>query len=148
MAKKKVSKRTTAAKKPKLSPTDRKTMKSLVGLANDIVKTANRGRAPHLDIPSRSLSNVRYNKTRRFIEMGSGKNRRELFNLAQAKAYMQTVLVAKGCMQLTEQGKTNSIRGLFYSLKGKIKGTVKSIYWSWDGVNHVVRWNRIGLRFH
>ncbi len=128
MAKKKVSKRTTSTKKPKPSATDRKTLKSLVGLANDIVKTANRGRAPHLDIPSRSLSNVRYNKTKRFIEMGSGKNRRELFNLSQAKSYMQTVLVTSGCKQLIEQDKTTSIRGLYYLLKHTIEGVKEETF--------------------
>lgn len=28
--------------------------------------------------------------------------------------------------------------------KSKIKGTVKSIYWSWDSRTHTVRWDRIG----
>ena len=69
------------------------------------------------------LSNVRYNKTKRRIEMGSNKNRRQLFNLSQAKSYMQTVLVASGCKQLIDQGKTTSIRGLYYLLKHTIEGT-------------------------
>ncbi len=30
--------------------------------------------------------------------------------------------------------------------KSKVKGTVKSIYWSWDHRNFVVRWGRIGAR--
>jgi len=30
--------------------------------------------------------------------------------------------------------------------KNRIKGIVKSVYWSWDGSRKVVRWNRIGLR--
>ena len=68
-----------------LSDSDRRTLKTLLELANEVVQTADRGRAPYLDIPSRSLSNVRYNRSKRFIEMGSGKNRRELFNLSQAK---------------------------------------------------------------
>ena len=59
----------------------------------------------YLDIPARSLSNVRYNKAKRFIEMGRNTNRRQLFNLSQAKSYMQTMLVASGCKQLIEQGK-------------------------------------------
>ena len=76
-----------------------------------------------MEIPSRSLSNVRYNKSKRFIEMGRGKNRRELFNLSQAKSYMQTVLVGNGCRQLINAGKTTSIRGLYYLLKHTIEGT-------------------------
>lgn len=109
--------------KPKLTKQDRKTLKSIRAVADGVATMANRSRAPHLDIPSRSLSNVRYNKSKRFIEMGSGKNRRELFNLSQAKSYMQTMLVAGGCKQLIDQGKTTSIRGLFYLLKHTIEGT-------------------------
>jgi DNA topoisomerase-6 subunit A len=71
---------------------------------------------------------VRYNRTKRYIEMGGSKNRRELFNLSQAKSYMQTMLVAQGCKNLIEQGKTNSIRGLYYTLKHKIKGTNENTF--------------------
>ena len=53
----------------------------LGGLADEVVQSADRGRAPHVEIPSRSLTNVRFNRTKRIIEMGSGTNRRELFNL-------------------------------------------------------------------
>lgn len=133
MAKKKVRrpvKKTKPAdkKKPILTTKDRKTLASLRGLADGIVKSANSSRVPYIDIPSRSLSNVRYNKKNRLIEMKSGKNRRELFNLKQAKSYMQTVLVGKGCKDLIEQGKTSSIRGLYYALKHDIPGTKEKTF--------------------
>jgi DNA topoisomerase VI subunit A len=112
----------------KLSAADHRILGSLRSLADQIVTTAEKSRAPHLDIPSRSLSNVRYNKSKRFIEMGSGTNRRELFNLSQAKSYMQTVLVGSGCKQLIEQGKTTSIRGMYYLLKHSIEGTKEETF--------------------
>ncbi len=111
-----------------LTPQDEATMQSLRVLADGVVETAERKKAPHLDIPSRSLSNVQYNRSKRFIEMGSGKNRRELFNLSQAKSYMQTMLVGSGCKRLIEQGKTTSIRGLFYLLKHSIEGTKEETF--------------------
>lgn len=111
-----------AKKRAPLNPADRKTLNALIDMANEVVATADRGRPPSLDVPSRSLSNVRYNKAKRFIEMGSGTNRRELFNLSQAKVYMQTLLVGSGCKQMIEEGKTTSIRGLFYLLKHTIEG--------------------------
>jgi len=120
MAKK--SAKETSAKKTSFNAADRKTLNALIELADGVLTAADRGRPPSLDIPSRSLSNVRYNKTKRFIEMGSGTNRRELFNLSQAKVYMQTLLVGSGCKQLIEEGKTTSIRGLFYLLKHTIEG--------------------------
>lgn len=107
---------------------DRRTLEALRTVADTVVKTATRSRPPHLDIPSRSLRNVRYNKSKRFIEMGKGTNRRELFNLSQAKAYMQTMLVASGCKQLIEQQKTTSIRGLYYLLKHTIEGTKEETF--------------------
>jgi DNA topoisomerase-6 subunit A len=107
----------------KLSPRNRKTIASLVRLADEVAVAANKGRDPHVDIPSRTLTNVRYSPRKRIIEMGNATNRRQLFNLSQAKAYMQTMLVASGCNRLIHEGKSTSIRGLYYLLKHTIAGT-------------------------
>ena len=112
----------------KLNIRDAKTMKRLRELADAVVEQAGRKRDPFVDVPTRSLSNVKYNKTRRFIEMGSNTNRRHLFNLSQAKTYMQTMLVASGATQLIEQGKTTSIRGLYYLLKHTIEGVKEETF--------------------
>lgn len=132
MAKKKIRRKKVVPKKPnggvKLSPKDKRTLSSIRSLADNVVQVASRRRAPHLDIPSRSLSNVKFNRARKIIEMGSNKNRRELFNLSQAKSYMQTVLVSSGCKRLIQQGKTTSIRGLYYMLKHTIDGTKEETF--------------------
>jgi DNA topoisomerase-6 subunit A len=120
------------------TPVDKKTLQAIRTLADGVVDTAQRRKAPHLDIPSRSLSNVHYNKSKRFIEMGTGKNRRELFNLSQAKSYMQTMLVGSGCKRLIEQGKTTSIRGLFYLLKHSIEGTKEETFDTQDDCDPVI----------
>lgn len=131
MAKKmrrRVTTSTGPTEKVALTPQDKQTLQSLRKLADGVVDTAERRKAPHLDVPSRSLSNVQYNRAKRFIEMGRGTNRRELFNLSQAKSYMQTVLVGSGCKRLIDQGKTTSIRGLFYLLKHTIEGTKEETF--------------------
>jgi DNA topoisomerase-6 subunit A len=132
MAKKKVRRKvaspTRASDKPELSTQDKRTLGQLVGLADNVAHAASRRRDPFLDIPTRSLSNVRYNKTKRFIEMGKNTNRRQLFNLSQAKSYMQTMLVASGAKQLIEEGKTTSIRGLYYLLKHTIEGAKEETF--------------------
>ncbi len=114
--------------KRKLGTVDTKTLRDITGLADTVVEAAQRKRDPHVDIPTRSLSNVRFNKRKGFIEMGAGKNRRQLFNLSQAKSYMQTILVASGCKQLIDEGKTTSIRGLYYLLKHSIEGTKEETF--------------------
>ena len=97
-------------------------------MADGVVQVATRSRAPYFDIPSRSLSNVRFNRSQKIIEMGRNTNRRELFNLSQAKSYMQTMLVGSGCKRLIEDGKTTSIRGLYYMLKHTIEGTKEETF--------------------
>jgi DNA topoisomerase-6 subunit A len=126
MAKKKTAKRSTP--KAKLTPRDKRTLGELTGLADSVVVAAKKKRDPHMDIPMRSLSNVRYNQTKKILEMGKNTTRRQLFNLSQAKSFMQTMLVASGTKQLIEQGKTTSIRGMYYLLKHTIEGTKEETF--------------------
>lgn len=118
----------TTNKRAQLTVNDRNTLKAIGDFADGVVSVTARSRAPHVDIPSRSLSNVRFNKTKKIIEMGGGTHRRELFNLSQAKSYMQTLLVSSGCKKLIDESKTNSIRGLYYQLKSTIKGTKENTF--------------------
>lgn len=118
----------TAAPRVKLNERDKKTMGEIHGLAVGVETAAEKKRDPYLDIPSRTLSNVKFNKQKRFIEMGKNTTRRQLFNLSQAKSYMQTLLVAKGSKQLITEGKTTSLRGLFYLLKHTIEGTKEDTF--------------------
>jgi DNA topoisomerase-6 subunit A len=74
-------------------------------------------RNPGIDIPVRALSNVSFNEKRSIIELGSQKQKRVLFNVGQARKFMQTFLVAAECKNLLEAGKTTSIRDLYYITK-------------------------------
>jgi DNA topoisomerase-6 subunit A len=129
MAKKKSPRKKTQGPQPvKLTARDQRTKNQLVGLADQVAASASRRREPHVDVPMRSLSNVRYNTAKKFLEMGSKTNRRQLFNLSQAKSFMQTMLVASGSSELIDAGKTLSIRGLYYRLKHKIQGTGENTF--------------------
>ena len=133
------------AAKVTLTDRDKKTLGDLVGLADRIVVDAQKKRDPYLDIPARTLSNVRYNKAQGRIEMGTNTNRRQLFNLSQAKSYMQTVLVASGCKQLIDQGKTLSLRGLYYKLKRSIDGTREETFADQSESDPVIEDVEVGL---
>ncbi|CAN0357742.1 unnamed protein product, partial [Ectocarpus sp. 4 AP-2014] len=128
MAKKKPAATPAKKKRVVLTPRDKKTMAALRDLADDVVKAASKKRDPFLDIPSRTLSNVKFSPRKGILEMGNGKNRRQLFDLSQAKAYMRTMLVAKGCKELLDVGKTSSLRGLYYMLKHKIADTKENTF--------------------
>ena len=124
--------------KPKLNLRDSRTLKRLNELADNVVSAAQRGRDPAVDVPARTLSNIRYNKSKRILEMGGNTNRRQLFNLSQAKAYMQTVLVAHGVSRLIEEGKTASLRQMFYMLKHDVKGTKEPTFEDQDECDPIV----------
>lgn len=137
---KKTSRPAKPAAKPKLklNAKDTKTLGSIVGLAQTVVTAAEKKKDPYVDIPARALSNVSFNKKRRFIELGKNTNRRQLFNLAQAKSYMQTLLVGRGCKQLIDEQKTTSIRGLFYLLKHTIEGTKEETFDTQDECDPII----------
>ena len=102
---------------------DKKTLMKIDALAGAVVKSSLAQRDPHVDIPMRTVSNTRFNKSKRILEMGSNAQRRNLFNLSMAKKFMQTVLLADGCKDLIEAGKTLSLRGMYYKSLHTIEGT-------------------------
>lgn len=121
-----------------LTPRDKKTLSNITQLADGVVKAAAARRDPYVDIPSRTLANVHYSARKRILEMGSGKNRRQLFDLSQAKAYMRTMLVASGCKRLLDQGKTTSLRGMYYMLKHRIAGSTENTFENQDESDPII----------
>ncbi|MBR0226522.1 MAG: DNA topoisomerase IV subunit A [Thermoguttaceae bacterium] len=106
-----------------LSAQDERTLTKIYELAAMITARVDRNEEPVLAIPARSLGNVSFNEEKRVLQMGDKTTSRELFNLSQAKSFMQTTLVASGTKRLIEMGKTTSIRGLYYMLKHDVRAT-------------------------
>lgn len=125
-----------AAKAPKAKPApkapaseaDRRVGRSLVGLGDEVVGAAAKGKNPTIAIPIRSLANVRFNRSTSIIEMGKARQKRSFFNVNMAKRFMQTFLVARGCKELVDQGKTTSIRDLYYHLKHSLGRTSENSF--------------------
>ena len=107
---------------------DAKTARSLEALAEGVVKSALAGREPKVDVPTRAASNTNWNKKRGILQMGSATNTRQLFNLGQARKFMQTLLHTQGIGDLIAQGKTSSLRGMFYQGLHTIQGTKEKTF--------------------
>lgn len=107
---------------------DKETIAKVEALASSVVKTSLANRDPFVDIPLRTSSNTKWNKSKRMLEMGSSKQRRNLFNLGQAKKFMQTILMAKGCKDLVNAQKTLSLRGMYYMGLHTIAGTKEKTF--------------------
>ncbi len=102
---------------------DKATMGKIVNLADDVSTCAFEGSDICIGIPTRTRSNTLWNKKKGILEMGDAKAQRELFNLSQAKQFMQTCLHGNSIKELIDAQKTLSLRGMFYKGLHTIQGT-------------------------
>ncbi len=122
MAKKAATKTTDRVNK-RIRERDKATLGKIVKLADGVSKSAFKGGDISVAIPQRTRSNTLWNKKRGILQMGDSVSTRELFNLNQAKQFMQTVLHGDSIKQLIEAEKTLSLRGMFYKALHTIQGT-------------------------
>jgi DNA topoisomerase-6 subunit A len=113
---------------PRLDAIDKKTVQKIEGLAEAVLRSVKGGKNPSVEIPIRSLANVKFNERKRLIELGSQKQKRYFFNVAMAKKFMQTFLVSEACKELIDAGKTTSIRDLYYMTKHGLGDTKQNTF--------------------
>jgi DNA topoisomerase-6 subunit A len=130
MARKPAPKPAATSKKPvgKLPDRDVKTIGKLVGLSDMVAKRSMGGKDPLIQIPLRTKSNTNWNKKKGILEMGDATAERPLFDLKTAKQFMQTMLHASTIKDLIEEGKTSSLRGVFYKAKHTVAGTKENTF--------------------
>lgn len=95
-----------------------------VKLLRDIESGVN----PNIEIPIRSLSNVVYDPKTKMLTLGDKTAKRYFFNIAHAKKFMQTLLVASFCKQLLDEDIHTSLRDMFYALKRTLPGTTENTF--------------------
>ncbi|HUB06428.1 MAG TPA: DNA topoisomerase IV subunit A [Myxococcales bacterium] len=106
----------------------KKTTQKLVKLADGVITQTNAGKNPTVEIPTRTLANVRFNEKKKIIELKGDKQKRLFFNVGQAKKFMQTFLIGGACKDLIASGKTTSIRDLYYMTKHTLGDTHQNTF--------------------
>ncbi len=124
MAKRKLA----AGLSKRIKERDKVTLGKIVNLADGVSTSAFKGRDISVAIPTRSRSNTIWNKKRGILQMGDAAADRELFNLNQAKQFMQTMLHAETIKELIEAEKSTSLRGVFYKAKHTVAGTKENTF--------------------
>ena len=124
MAKQKTAAATASSKKDR----DAATEKKIVALATDVAKRSLGGREPIVRVPTRAKSNTIWNKKKGILQMGDGAQERQLFNLSQAKSFMQTMLHSSSIKDLIGAEKTLSLRGMFYKGLHTVAGTKEKTF--------------------
>src|SRR5512135_1290412 len=104
----------------RLDAVSKKTSAKIERLAESVLRTVKGGKNPFLEIPVRSLANVR-------------------FNVSMAKKFMQTFLVSEACKELIESGKTTSIRDLYYVTKHTIGDTRQNTFEEQDESDPIIK---------
>jgi DNA topoisomerase-6 subunit A len=122
----------------RLDAVSKKTAQKIEKLADAVLKTVKGGKNPFVEIPIRSLANVKFNEKRRLIELGSQRQKRYFFNVSMAKKFMQTFLVSDACKELIDSGKTTSIRDLYYITKHTIGDTRQNTFEEQDESDPVI----------
>ena len=84
--------------------------KRLADFGREIAAAIDKGKNPAVDIPLRTLGNIKFNEKRHILELGDQTQERAFLNVGMAKKFMQTTLVAAGCKEFVEAGKTTSGR--------------------------------------
>jgi DNA topoisomerase-6 subunit A len=122
----------------RLDAVSKQTAQKIEKLAETVVRSVKGGKNPFVEIPIRSLANVKFNEKRRLIELGSQRQKRYFFNVAMAKKFMQTFLVSDACKELIESGKTTSIRDLYYITKHTIGDTRQNTFEEQDESDPII----------
>ena len=112
----------------RLDAADKKTIAKIEKLADSVLKATKGGKNPFVEIPIRSLANVKFNEKKRLIELGTQRQKRYFFNVSMAKKFMQTFLVSSACRELIHSGKTTSIRDLYYMTKHTLGETKQNTF--------------------
>jgi DNA topoisomerase-6 subunit A len=114
-----------AAEKSKRSK-DAKDM--LVGLGRDIMKDVEKKKNPKVEIPIRSMSNVIYDEKTKSLTLGGKTSKRYMFNVAHAKKFMQTMMIASYCKQILDEKMHTSMRDMYYNLKRTLPNSSENTF--------------------
>jgi DNA topoisomerase VI subunit A len=112
----------------RLDVRDKQTIQKIEKLAQSVLRATKAGKNPFVEIPIRSLANVKWSDKKRLIELGSQRQKRYFFNVSMAKKFMQTFLVSEACRELIDAGKTTSIRDLYYMTKHTLGETKQNTF--------------------
>jgi DNA topoisomerase-6 subunit A len=134
-----------AKKAKKTSDKDKKTLAKIDKLAQGALRAVAKGGNPSLEIKSRTLSNVSFNQKKRIIELGDKTQSREFFNVAMARKFMQTFLVASKCKGLIEEDKTISIRQMYYVCKHTLPGSSENTFEEQDESDPIIEDLEVGI---
>lgn len=102
--------------------------KRTLEIAQNIVSQIKNGTSPTFTTKVRGLSNVYFDEDKQYIQLGDKQVTRPFLNLGAARKFMQTMLINDKCNEYLKEGKTASIREIYYELKRTIATTKENTF--------------------
>lgn len=96
----------------------RRAEQSLANLGKEIIGDITKAHPPRLKIPSRSTSNIIYDKANRYFVLGPHYGVRSAGSLKQVKKFAQLMCTADFCRDLIRSGKFATLREMYYTAEG------------------------------
>jgi len=103
-------------------------IKKIQKLGEEIQAEVDKGQNPHIVMSAKGLGNVNFDEKNLLLTMGNKQMKRSFLNIAHARKFMQTVMIANLCKRLVEVDKHASIRELYYQLKHTIDKTRENTF--------------------
>ncbi|MEM3828643.1 MAG: DNA topoisomerase IV subunit A [Conexivisphaerales archaeon] len=101
----------------------RQALEKLRSIGNEILEQIKAGENPYLEIPIRNLSNIKFNKEKRILELGSALSKRYYLDVGAVRKFVQTLSVAAVTRALIEERTHAHLRDIFYMLKKTLANT-------------------------
>ena len=92
-----------------------KLLSTLKNQGSSIYNDLENGKFPQFSIPSRSVSNIVYDKKLRQYILGSSSAIRSARNMSQLRSYTQLSWLAFFVNRLVKEGKSSTLRDIYYS---------------------------------
>ncbi len=103
-------------------------LKKLEELGKKIIEAVKKGENPAIELTIRGSRNIVWDENLGLLALGEKKARRYFINVAHARKFMQTLLVAAFVKQLLEENIHASLREAFYNLKHTIGNTKENTF--------------------
>jgi DNA topoisomerase-6 subunit A len=95
----------------------KETKSNLKKIGEEVIGDIDKGANPTLEIPIRSLANVKFDEKSKMITMGSSTAKRFFFNIGHVRKFVQTIEAAALAKDLIDVNKHLSLREAFYRMK-------------------------------
>jgi len=105
-----------------------KILKKIKKLGEEIQAQVDKNQNPHIEMSAKGIGNVTFDEKNLLLQLGDKTMKRSFLNVAHARKFMQTVMIANLCNRLVEADKHASIREVYYQLKHTIDRTKENTF--------------------